>query len=247
MSSIKEIIETLFKIEEWEHPDNYFDEYKPPPLKNACATEKMPLHFQSARQKELEPDNSLTALFIPGEDGIIPVTAFEPEDSPTEGLRFRPISNIPFFDRQKYNSKKDYEAALQLMFSPVGYKNHHSLNIDLRTNPGLMGLCSTVTARLVYEMKQREDVEVVAELRTKNDKQSCVLVKFQDQSLTIFDRTAACYVSTPQELLLGWYAPLFTGKNQSELPQFDKYKEMYEAYQASSFILNRNNMHIKEN
>ena len=234
------ILEYLFEMQEWEIPMQDFNECpREPIIQGAISTKQMHSHWQTGRMQH-HVDADITAHF--GDSGVVPVSAFEPGDDGK--LRFRPMGDISFFCEEAYGTTAEYKGAMQKLFSPIPYESHYAININLKKEPGFVGKCSEIAAPIRRYLIQRPEVEVVGELRTKDDRQTCSLVKYFGGPLLIFDRAADCYV-VPPELVLGWYATVFNGMNEQQLPEFGKYKTMYEAYMPKSFVLNRKNLHIK--
>ncbi len=239
---------SLYEVKSWTviEEDPYVHGANVPYFSNGKGGE---LFDSLAYQRRLPEDSDLTAHFreYADRERLMPVSIYEPsEEQTTPGLKFRPRGAIPFFDKKWYVNNSMYEKALKLLLLPKDPSYFHMFNIRLSERPWLGDMCITTTYELLEEFQKRDDVEFLAEIRTKQDSHSAILVKFvNDKQLYVFDRCAGQHTGLPEELLLGWYAPVYTGENADDCPGFSRYRRTYEAYMPQNFVLNRNMVYVK--
>lgn len=230
-----------WKQENFEHADLMRN---PPPV---WQDDRPTTNFFDDSRSKLDKANSQTAAFRIYEDkeSSIPLSLFEPLPNSLEASHLSPLGDFPYFERDNYADQQAYEEAVRFLFLPNGIVPRQ-FAFNLEQYPWLNGMELNFISMFLYECRKNDIINMAAEIRTKKDNHSCLLIKFTNNpKLYILDRTAGRFANIPEELMLGWYAPLYDGTNAAECPHFDKYRAIYEAYMPKNFVLNAETIYYK--
>ena len=156
------------------------------------------------------------------------------------------VLGMPIFDRNIYPNATSYDNTMEDIAHPFSADMLRPFNISYERNPWLTGMCVEVVRHFINKFRNIEDVEFMAEIRSRQDSHSALLIKFvNDKKLYVFDRSVGQFSGMPDEFTMGWYAPLYDGTNADECPQFDRYREIYDAYSFDNFVLNTETIYLK--
>jgi|GEM_PF-1478960 len=183
----------------------------------------------------------------------------QPLERPIPGLQFKPLGEIPYFNPENYKDGKDYQQALDLLYGTPQLRENFSMlsgGKSLDTVPWCGGFCSDIAYGLFNEFQKRPDVQMVAHIRSRQDTQSALIVKFvNNPEIYVFDRIIATNAAIPDEFLLGWYAPLYFNYNgktnldrlkANQKNRFKDYLRFYNAYFPTNFVIDQDRVYVRE-